>query len=102
MVSTAFGRRSHGFLTNEAVVIATETRTSAPVRILRDPITLCHVEVRGLYPCGEGARLRGRYRQRWHRWRTLCRSCGCSRIRDKNLHIYKRKRRFGGVTNIYS
>lgn len=51
----AFGRRSHGFLTNEAVVIATETRTSAPVRILRDPITLCHVEVRGLYPCGEGA-----------------------------------------------
>ena len=51
----AFGRRSHGFLTNEAVVIAAETRTSAPVRIVRDPATLCHVEVRGLYPCGEGA-----------------------------------------------
>ena len=51
----AFGRRSHGFLTNEAIVIAAETRTSAPVRILRDPSTLCHVEVRGLYPCGEGA-----------------------------------------------
>ena len=51
----AFGRRSRGFLTNEAVVIATETRTSAPVRILRDPLTLCHVDVQGLYPCGEGA-----------------------------------------------
>ncbi len=51
----AFGRRSHGFLTNEAVMIAAETRTSAPVRILRDAVTLCHVQVKGLYPCGEGA-----------------------------------------------
>ena len=51
----AFGRRSHGFLTNEAVMIAAETRTSSPVRILRDSETLCHVEVKGLYPCGEGA-----------------------------------------------
>ena len=51
----AFGRKSHGFLTNEAVMIAAETRTSAPVRILRDPETLCHVQVKGLYPCGEGA-----------------------------------------------
>ena len=51
----AFGRRSHGFLTNEAVMIAAETRTSAPVRILRDADTLCHVQVKGLYPCGEGA-----------------------------------------------
>lgn len=51
----AFGKKSHGFLTNEAVVIAAETRTSAPVRILRDPETLCHVELKGLYPCGEGA-----------------------------------------------
>lgn len=51
----AFGRRSRGFLTNEAVVIAAETRTSAPVRILRDRETLCHVSVAGLYPCGEGA-----------------------------------------------
>ncbi len=50
-----FGRKSHGFLTNEATVIAAETRTSAPVRILRDPVNLCHVEVHGLYPCGEGA-----------------------------------------------
>ena len=51
----AFGRRSRGFLTNEAVMIAAETRTSAPVRILRDSETLCHVRVRGLFPCGEGA-----------------------------------------------
>ena len=50
-----FGRKSHGFLTNEAVVIAAETRTSAPVRIVRNADTLCHVEVAGLYPCGEGA-----------------------------------------------
>ncbi len=51
----AFGRRAHGFLTDEAVVIAAETRTSSPVRILRDSATLCHVQVAGLYPCGEGA-----------------------------------------------
>lgn len=50
-----FGRKSHGFLTNEAVLIAAETRTSAPVRIVRDAATLCHVEIAGLYPCGEGA-----------------------------------------------
>lgn len=50
-----FGRRSHGFLTNEAMLIAAETRTSAPVRILRDPQTLMHVRIKGLYPCGEGA-----------------------------------------------
>lgn len=52
---TQFGRKSRGFLTNEATVIAAETRTSAPVRILRRPDTLCHVELEGLYPCGEGA-----------------------------------------------
>lgn len=51
----AFGRKSHGFLTNEAIMIAAETRTSAPVRILRNAETLCHVRVQGLYPCGEGA-----------------------------------------------
>lgn len=51
----AFGRRSRGFLTNEATVIAVETRTSAPVRILRNHDTLCHVSISGLYPCGEGA-----------------------------------------------
>ena len=51
----AFGRKSHGFLTNEATVIGVETRTSSPVRILRDGDTLHHVRLRGLYPCGEGA-----------------------------------------------
>lgn len=50
-----FGRSSHGFLTNEAVMIGVETRTSSPVRILRDKDTLQHVTVRGLFPCGEGA-----------------------------------------------
>lgn len=50
-----FGRQAHGFLTNEAVMIAVETRTSSPVRILRDNKTLQHISIRGLYPCGEGA-----------------------------------------------
>ena len=50
-----FGRTSHGFLTNEAVMIGVETRTSSPVRIVRDKETLQHVTVRGLFPCGEGA-----------------------------------------------
>ncbi len=50
-----FGQTSHGFLTNEAVMIGMETRTSAPVRIVRDNETLQHVSVSGLFPCGEGA-----------------------------------------------
>ena len=50
-----FGRNSHGFLTNEAVLIAVETRTSSPVRILRDHETLQHIRIQGLFPCGEGA-----------------------------------------------
>lgn len=50
-----FGKMSHGFLTNEAVLIATETRTSSPVRITRDFTTLQHVRIQGLFPCGEGA-----------------------------------------------
>lgn len=50
-----FGRKSRGFLTNEATLIGAETRTSSPVRVPRDPETLCHVGVAGLYPCGEGA-----------------------------------------------
>ena len=50
-----FGAMSHGFLTNNATVIAVETRTSSPVRILRDKDTLEHVNVKGLFPCGEGA-----------------------------------------------
>ncbi len=50
-----FGRNSRGFLTNEAVMIAAETRTSAPVRIVRDRDTLQHIRLQGLFPCGEGA-----------------------------------------------
>lgn len=50
-----FGKISHGFLTNEAILIATETRTSSPVRIIRDRETLHHVRIQGLFPCGEGA-----------------------------------------------
>jgi len=50
-----FGQISRGFLTNEAVLIAAETRTSSPVRILRDNDTLQHVMLKGLFPCGEGA-----------------------------------------------
>jgi hypothetical protein len=50
-----FGRNAHGFLTNEAVMIAVETRTSSPVRIVRDKDTLQHIRVQGLFPCGEGA-----------------------------------------------
>lgn len=50
-----FGRSSHGFLTNEALMIGVETRTSAPVRIIRNPETLQHIRIQGLFPCGEGA-----------------------------------------------
>lgn len=50
-----FGRKSRGFLTNDAVLIGAETRTSSPVRIPRDSLTLGHVSHLGLFPCGEGA-----------------------------------------------
>ena len=50
-----FGKQAHGFLTNEAVMIASETRTSSPVRILRDRERLMHVRLEGLFPCAEGA-----------------------------------------------
>ncbi len=50
-----FGRSMKGYLTNDAVLHAPESRTSSPVRIPRDPETLEHVQIKGLYPCGEGA-----------------------------------------------
>lgn len=50
-----FGNKSKGFLTNEACVIGLESRTSSPVRLPRDKETLCHLEIEGLYPAGEGA-----------------------------------------------
>jgi uncharacterized FAD-dependent dehydrogenase len=51
----AFGRKMHGYLTDEAVVVGVETRTSSPVRIPRDPASLMHPHAPGLFPCGEGA-----------------------------------------------
>ena len=50
-----FGKVSHGFMTNEAVMIGMETRTSSPVRIVRDRDTCQHITLKGLFPCGEGA-----------------------------------------------
>jgi len=50
-----FGKKMKGYFTNEAVVVATESRTSSPVRIPRDAQTLEHPQVKGLFPCGEGA-----------------------------------------------
>jgi uncharacterized FAD-dependent dehydrogenase len=50
-----FHEKMRGYLTDDAIVLAVESRTSAPVRIPRDPISLMHPEIRGLYPCGEGA-----------------------------------------------
>jgi uncharacterized FAD-dependent dehydrogenase len=52
---STFGRRMHGFLTNEAIVVGVESRTSTPVRIPRHPESLMHPEVEGLFPSGEGA-----------------------------------------------
>lgn len=49
-----FGKKMRGYITNEAVVVAIESRTSSPVRIPRDHQTLQHPQIKGLYPCGEG------------------------------------------------
>jgi uncharacterized FAD-dependent dehydrogenase len=51
----AFGKRMRGFVTNEALLVGVESRTSTPVRIPRNPETLEHTTLRGLYPAGEGA-----------------------------------------------
>ena len=50
-----FGKTMKGYLTNEAILHAPESRTSSPVRIPRDPLSLEHIQIKGLYPCGEGA-----------------------------------------------
>lgn len=50
-----FGKKMKGYYTNEAVLVATESRTSSPVRIPRDALTLQHPQIKNLYPCGEGA-----------------------------------------------
>ena len=50
-----YGKKIKGYYTNEALVVATESRTSSPVRIPRDEKTLQHPQINNLYPCGEGA-----------------------------------------------
>ena len=50
-----FDNKMRGFLTQDAIVVGVESRTSSPVRIPRDPETFQHVEIQGLYPCGEGS-----------------------------------------------
>lgn len=52
---TAFGQKMKGYYTDQAVIVATESRTSSPVRIPRDPVTLRHPQIENLYPCAEGA-----------------------------------------------
>jgi uncharacterized FAD-dependent dehydrogenase len=51
----AFGKKMKGYFTNEAILVATESRTSSPVKIPRDPQNLEHPQIKNLYPCGEGA-----------------------------------------------
>ena len=50
-----FGKKLKGYYTNDAVVVATESRTSSPIKIPRDAETLMHVQIKRLFPCGEGA-----------------------------------------------
>jgi uncharacterized FAD-dependent dehydrogenase len=54
-----FGKSMRGYMTNEAILHAPESRTSSPVRIPRDAETLEHLQIKGLYPCGEGAGFAG-------------------------------------------
>jgi uncharacterized FAD-dependent dehydrogenase len=55
----AFGKKMKGYYSNEAVVVATESRTSSPVRIPRDKVSLAHPQISNLYPCAEGAGFAG-------------------------------------------
>jgi uncharacterized FAD-dependent dehydrogenase len=51
----SFDRKMRGYVTSEAIVVGVESRTSTPVRIPRDPLSLMHPQVQGLFPAGEGA-----------------------------------------------
>jgi uncharacterized FAD-dependent dehydrogenase len=51
----AFDKSMRGYVHDDAVIVATESRTSSPVRIPRDPVSREHASVKGFYPCGEGA-----------------------------------------------
>jgi uncharacterized FAD-dependent dehydrogenase len=55
MALPRFGKKIKGYYSNEAVLVGVESRTSSPIRIVRDPLTLQHPQVQGLYPCAEGA-----------------------------------------------
>ena len=79
----AFGRKMRGFYTEEATLIGVETRTSSPLRIPRDPATLAHPQVSGLFPSGEGGGLRRRHRLGGGRWAKL--RLGGYRILEKSL-----------------
>jgi uncharacterized FAD-dependent dehydrogenase len=50
-----FGQVMNGYITNDAVVLGVESRTSSPLRIPRDPEKFHHIRISGLYPCGEGS-----------------------------------------------
>ncbi len=50
-----FDNKMRGFLTNQAIIVGVESRTSSPIRIPRDVLTMQHVQIQGLFPCGEGA-----------------------------------------------
>jgi uncharacterized protein len=54
-----FGKKMKGYLSNEAQIVAVESRTSSPVRIPRNPATYQHTEIENLFPCGEGAGFAG-------------------------------------------
>lgn len=77
-----FGKVSKGFLTNEATMIGVETRTSSPVRILRDRESYQHITVAGLFPCGEGAGYAGGIVSAAIDGETLCGGSGCLFGRD--------------------
>ena len=50
-----FDRKMRGYLTNDAIIVGVESRSSSPVRIPRDSDSFEHIDIKGLYPCGEGA-----------------------------------------------
>ena len=73
-----FGEKMKGYLTSEAVIVATESRTSSPVRIPRDTDKLCHPQVRNLFPCGEGAGYAGG---------IVSAAMDGERVADKTFHL---------------
>ncbi len=50
-----FDKKKKGFLTNDAYIVGVESRTSSPIRIPRDPVSMQHIQIKGLFPCGEGS-----------------------------------------------